>query len=94
MANEQLEMQDCYHKADEGEPKFTLLARDPLAPWIVGIWAAMSRGDTEGALGAFYGMVDRCSPRYKENPRAEGKISSAEDIEKDMFNYRIKLALK
>jgi hypothetical protein len=94
MANEQLEMQDCYHKADEGEPKFTLLARDPLAPWLVGIWVAMSRGDTEGALGAFYGMVDTCSTRYKNEPRAEGKIHSAEDIETLMRNYRHKVGLK
>lgn len=30
---------DCYQNAEPDEPMFVLLARDPLAPWLVRIWA-------------------------------------------------------
>lgn len=30
---------DCYTKADPDEPMFVLLARDPLAPMLVRLWA-------------------------------------------------------
>ncbi len=30
---------DCYEKAAPDEPMFTLLARDPLAPMLVRLWA-------------------------------------------------------
>lgn len=32
---------DCYDKADPDEPMFVLLARDPLAPILVELWASM-----------------------------------------------------
>lgn len=32
---------DCYAKAEPHEPMFTLLARDPLAPMLVELWASM-----------------------------------------------------
>lgn len=32
---------DCYSKAEPDEPLFTLLARDPLAPILVQLWADM-----------------------------------------------------
>ena len=31
---------DCYEKAHENEPMFVLLARDPLAPILVELWAS------------------------------------------------------
>lgn len=31
---------DCYTKAADDEPMFVLLARDPLAPHLVKLWAA------------------------------------------------------
>lgn len=31
---------DCYSRAEPDEPMFVLLARDPLAPALVRIWAA------------------------------------------------------
>lgn len=30
---------DCYTKAEPDEPLFTLLGRDPIAPWLVLLWA-------------------------------------------------------
>ncbi len=39
---------DCYDKAADDEPMFTLLARDPLAPILVDLWAQLrkeERGD-------------------------------------------------
>ena len=32
---------DCYENADPDEPMFVLLARDPLAPMLVELWANM-----------------------------------------------------
>ncbi len=32
---------DCYDKAADDEPMFVLLARDPLAPILVELWAAL-----------------------------------------------------
>lgn len=32
---------DCYEKADPDEPLFVLLARDPLAPVLVELWATL-----------------------------------------------------
>jgi hypothetical protein len=86
---EQLEL-DCYHKAEPDEPKFTLLARDPLSPWLVEMWAAMRRGDLVSSTLAFAGMVDTCAMKY-ENYEGVGatKINSAEQIAVDIRNFRI-----
>lgn len=87
---------DCMGKAEaEGQPKpFTLIASDPLAPWLVEIWTALSRADVPGALGAFYGMVDTNVVRYSENPRSTSKLDSAEVIAMDMRNWRIAKGLR
>lgn len=34
---------DCYSKAEPDEPLFTLLARDPIAPLLVALWADVNR---------------------------------------------------
>lgn len=44
---------DCHSKAEPDEPLFTLLARDPLAPGLVAIWAALNSGHFSAA-GAFF----------------------------------------
>ncbi len=41
---------DCYANAAPDEPMFVLLARDPLAPILVSLWAdlrALTRGDDD-----------------------------------------------
>lgn len=34
---------DCYHAAEPDEPMFVLLGRDPIAPQLVSIWAAIAK---------------------------------------------------
>jgi len=34
---------DCYSKAKSDEPMFVLLARDPLAPSLVRLWADLAK---------------------------------------------------
>ena len=34
---------DCYEKAEDDEPMFVLLARDPVAPTLVRMWCEMRR---------------------------------------------------
>lgn len=40
----------CFQKAEDDEPLFTLLARDPLAPFLVRLWGALR--ETRGEEGA------------------------------------------
>lgn len=35
---------DCYREAEPFEPLFTLLGRDPIAPYLVSIWAKIRLG--------------------------------------------------
>ena len=35
---------DCYAAADDNEPMFILLARDPTAPYLVELWRQMRAG--------------------------------------------------
>lgn len=85
----QLELiDDCYHKAEEGEPKFTLLARDPLAPFMVALWAAMRAGDTGSALSIFADMNSDPGHQYSRNPSAPTKINGASDIAVQMNDWR------
>lgn len=37
----------CFQHAEDDEPLFTLLARDPLAPVVIGVWALL-RQETGG----------------------------------------------
>ncbi len=32
-------LHDCYNKAEDDEPMFVLLARDPVAPMVIKLWA-------------------------------------------------------
>jgi len=41
---------DCYENAHDDEPMFVLLARDPLAPMLVDLWACL-RQHTRGHCG-------------------------------------------
>lgn len=53
---------DCYAKAEPDEPMFVLLARDPLAPILVRLWADMTGSKKQGkireALECAADMVD------------------------------------
>ena len=59
---------DGYAKAGPDEPLFTLLARDPLAPFLVSIWSSLRYGDQEAAQAKFAAMLERAAPLYSVSP--------------------------
>lgn len=62
---------DCYDAADYDEPLFTLLARDPLAPMLVSLWAAIRAGDRETAYKIVTHFLDQHGNRYVRAPEHE-----------------------
>lgn len=84
---EQLEL-DCYHKAEPGEPKFTLIGRDPLAPGLVRLWAALRDGDVVDAAECFSDLVSNMSEaKYPREHDAE-KILNARKIAFELEKWR------
>lgn len=79
----QLEMQDCYHKAEPGEPKFTLLARDPLAANLTRLWAALRDGEQAIAAIQFAELM-KIGIRYIEEPSRPEKVEGACQIATNM----------
>lgn len=78
---------DCYEKARPDEPMFVLLARDPIAPFLVSIWSSIRMGDPEAATAKFKAMMDRTSIGYTSNPDVN-KAGEALDCSQAMFKYR------
>lgn len=61
---------DCYGKAEDDEPMFTLLARDPLAPALVRLWAdlrTLTRGESAKVEEA-----QQCAEAMEDWQRAQG----------------------
>jgi len=70
---------DCHTKADPDEPHFTLLGRDPTAPFVVLFWIQMrtamgQRGDDPQIREA-----NECATALKEWAR---KLGKGEKVEK------------
>lgn len=85
----QLEL-DCYHKAEQGEPKFTLLARDPVAPDIVRLWASVRNGDHVEMANAFASLASICHHRYIETGDYDNaKTENAYDIADKMTQWQL-----
>lgn len=84
----QLELQNCGVQGEEGEPEFKLLARDPLAPFLVAMWAALRKGDTPSALALFSDCVSDAAYNYRHNPSDRTKVTGASEIAKDMNDWR------
>jgi hypothetical protein len=59
---------DCHEAALDDEPRFTLLARDPLAGFLVSIWSSMRFGDFEAAAVKFRTMIERAGMDYAVAP--------------------------
>jgi hypothetical protein len=78
---------DCYAKADPDEPMFTLLARDPIAPFLVSIWSSIRYGDVEAARVKFDRLMAVTLPIYCVEPD-DAKASEALDCAMAMFEYR------
>ncbi len=75
---------DCYAKAEPDEPLFVLLARDPLAPFLVSIWSSCRYGDFEAAGAKFDSMIGRVAERYGPKPDV-AKAEEALDCSRTMF---------
>lgn len=82
---------DCYTNAEPDEPMFILLGRDPLAPALVKIWAAMRRGDLGVALNEFNDMAQSDEAlNYFLNPDPElAKAAEADACAETMIDYNI-----
>lgn len=66
---------DCYSKADPDEPMFVLLGRDPLAPFLVSLWASLRQQ-----------LRDEDDPKAAEaNLCAESMVSYLTSIGKTPF---------
>ena len=78
---------DCHAAALDDEPTFTLLARDPLAGFLVSIWSSVRNGDFEAADAKFVAMVSRAGRPYCHDPDVE-KASEALNCAMEMFAWR------
>lgn len=79
---------DCHAKAQDDEPLFTLLARDPTAPFLVGAWAHLQRGNLIGALSAMRVAVDVAPKHDLADAKANRKLSEAVSCMQDMLSWR------
>jgi hypothetical protein len=84
---------DCYENAEPDEPLFVLLARDPLAPFLVSIWSKLRMGDLEAADVVYEEIVRKILPRYNTAPDVD-KASEALDCSLAMFKWREKTVKK
>lgn len=79
---------DCLGAALADEEYFLLLARDPLAPWLVAIWASIRLGDFKSASANYQRMFDGgLLDFYKRNPDA-AKAIEAMDVAQRMREWR------
>jgi hypothetical protein len=89
MASKQLEMTDCYHKAEPDEPKFTLLGRDKAAPVCVRMWAAIREGNSDVFLNLI-GEASNILETYQTNPTNDSQLEEACDKAGKMEQWRAK----
>jgi hypothetical protein len=75
---------DYYERAGPDEQMFVLLDRDPIAPFLVSIWASVRMGDAEAARVKFETLLTRVAVRYCAEPDVE-KASEALDCALEMF---------
>lgn len=65
---------DCYANAEPDEPMFVLLARDPLAPILVRLWADLrehAAGNPSKVFEARTCAIDMEKWRIRKNERTE-----------------------
>lgn len=81
---------DCYAKAEPDEPMFVLLARDPLAPYLVRKWAdgAMGLGTAGGEKGLEARECADAMDEWRRKNRPEREVFVAE-IEPLLDRYTI-----
>lgn len=77
---------DCYQKAEDDEPLFTLLGRDPQGADFVRLWAMLRAQDYSGARRVFESMLVRCS-RQAHRSNDPAKIVEANHVAADMWEF-------
>lgn len=77
---------DCYANALPDEPMFVLLARDPLAPLLTGLWAAIRTGD-DAQFDALVDQLRHEGERYRRSPES-AKAGEALSCAFDMQDWR------
>lgn len=81
---------DCYAKAEPDEPMFTLLARDPLAPDLIRLWAALRAGLFGTAGEAYELLLQEAAGRSLEERNGDViKAAEAGDCANAMETWRI-----
>ena len=60
----------CYDKAEPDEPMFTLLARDPMAPTLIRMWAAQKWQENPEKVTEARDIADSMDAWRKEHERA------------------------
>lgn len=78
---------DCHAAAEDNEPLFTLLARDPLAPDLLLAWAEIRRGHANNAYHVLMTLLERQGHRYVEAPEHD-KADEATQCAKAMIHWR------
>lgn len=76
---------DCYANAEPDEPMFTLLARDPLAPGLVRIWAALRSRHPATAMAFLTDLVETARTLPVERPHKSYEALTCSD---DMVTWR------
>lgn len=51
---------DCYAAADDDEPMFVLLARDPIAPALIRQWVILRMAEQQGSIEAIGDNARKC----------------------------------
>lgn len=76
---------DCFANAGPDEEMFILLARDPVAPYLVEIWAALRSGD----LFLARRLLAMCYERMDRKPTPPDQLMEAMQCATRMHQWRI-----
>lgn len=88
--NEQPLLPGLRSELEPGEPVFVLRARDPLAPHLAALWAALRKGDTASAVSIFADTVSDPGYAYHhgEGNANDPQVASASAKANDMNKWR------
>jgi hypothetical protein len=84
---------DCHAKAGDDEPIFTLRAKDPIAPEIVRLWAAVRGGNIEEVNK----VLDEIAVHVffaRQAPEDSEKLNEARKVADDMRQWGLNHALE
>lgn len=79
---------DCYAKAADDEPLFTLRAKDPSAPYLVLLWKACRNRDFLGMSDAFRQLVGDKQVQALASSDVYEKLKEADQCAEDMRTWR------